>query len=221
MLWGVPEIWASMDYANAYREFLQDWSKFVKALSKFAWQAKKKGGQNAVTALARGLKERMSPTDKPAPVGGVLATNDNISMEPVKVAGAAVSVDDARRLMLMVSSASGVSEIYLSGDAKVGNHATSKTMERPLEMQIQNRQEMWKFVFGEIMNFVIDQAATAPNGLLSGIAKVTEDEYGEEVIILKGEEDESQKKGAGIFLLKTESNYYFIITFGYSNYKVF
>lgn len=190
MLWGVPEIWASMDYANAYREFLQDWSKFVKALSKFAWQAKTKGGQNAVTALARGLKERMNPTDKPAPVGGVLATNDNISMEPVKVAGAAVSVDDARRLMLMVSSASGVSEIYLSGDAKVGNHATSKTMERPLEMQIQNRQEMWKFVFGEIMNFVIDQAATAPNGLLSGIAKVTEDEYGDEVIILKGEEDD-------------------------------
>jgi len=69
-------------------------------------------------------------------VGGTFVTTPGTRLEPIKTSGITTSMDDARRLMLMVCSATGINEPYLTGDPSTGNLATAKTMERPMELQL-------------------------------------------------------------------------------------
>jgi hypothetical protein len=43
MRFGVPEVYAAIPWARAYKGFLEDWHTLVKSLSRFAWQAVAKG----------------------------------------------------------------------------------------------------------------------------------------------------------------------------------
>jgi hypothetical protein len=44
---GVPDAYAAIDWANAYKEFLTDWATLIKALSRFAWRLTSKGTKQA------------------------------------------------------------------------------------------------------------------------------------------------------------------------------
>jgi len=48
-------------------------------------------------------------------------------------------MDDARRLMLMVCSATASTSLYLTGDPSTGILRTAKTMERPMELPVHAR----------------------------------------------------------------------------------
>jgi len=151
-LFGVSEVYAALDWAKAYKEFLENWSAIVKSYAKFAWQltAKTKAGAQAAGAKVVGASTS-------GEFAKLAAMTDGHKLEPIKTAGATTSMDDARRLLLMVCAATGIYEHYF-GDPSTGNLATSGTMERPMELKFQARQSLWVDIFNDICQYVIDQS---------------------------------------------------------------
>lgn len=196
MKFGVSEIYAAFDWARAYKEFLENWATIVKAYARFAWQVTTKGGAKGVTTVKDKFKTALttqaSETNPPPATASMFIGTEGVKLEPIRTAGATTRADDARRLMLMVSSATGIFEHYLTGDPSTGNLATAKSMERPMELMFRDRQELWKDVLHDILQFVVDCSARAPNGKIPG--RVERHEYGEEVVVLGNDTENEDPK---------------------------
>jgi hypothetical protein len=175
---GVPEIYSAIDWGRAVKEDLEDYATIHRALARFAWMAKTKGGPTAVAAakgkLATTLVSDGSRMEgNPPPVtGSTFIGSDGMDLAPVKTAGATAPPDEGRRMWLMVGAGMGLPETMLSGDVSTGNLATAKSLDRPTELKMRNRQSLWSDVLTDILNYVIDQAATRVNGPLQGIIVV-------------------------------------------------
>jgi hypothetical protein len=192
MQFGVSELYAACDWANAYKTFLEKWVTITDALSKFAMQltgANKRAATAAVSKLQemiprlqQGLAEARASTG--GTIGGTFVTTPGTKLEPIKTSGITTSMDDARRLMLMVCSATGINEPYLTGDPSTGNLATAKSMERPMELQFTARQSLWSSILGNILDYIIDQAAMMPSGPLQAGATVEIDDDGDRLVTL-------------------------------------
>ena len=177
--YGVPEVYAALDWANAHKNFLENWSTIVKAYAMFAFKLTVAGGKNAVAKA----KSRLSTTvgnqgqavveSNPTPVTGSIftKTKDGADIEPIKTAGATTSAKDGREIRLMVAAAMGIPDTMLSGDADTGNLATAKTLDRPTELKFRSRQQLWTDVCQDIITYVIKWAAIAPQGRLKGKVK--------------------------------------------------
>lgn len=188
MKFSVSELYAAMDWAKAYKDFLEDWATIVKSYARFAWQYNTKGGARGVAAVKAKLGSALSGSNgaetNPSPAAGSIAINTEAGkLEPIRTAGATTDAEDGRRMLLMVCAGTGIYEHYL-GDPSTGNLATASSMERPMELMFKDRQTLWQGVMLTILGFVIDQAAKAPGGPLAAGAIVSRNEYGEEVVTL-------------------------------------
>lgn len=192
MSFGVPEVYAALDWARAYRQFLENWSTIQQALARFAARLTTQGGsrgvQNAKARLATTQTQSTMDTNPPPVAGSTFIGPAGVGYEPIRTAGATTGPEEGRRLLLMVSSAVGLPETYF-GDLSQGNHATAKTMDRPTELKMTDRQEMWKRIFRRLFRLVITNSILAPNGKLKG--KIDGEEYGQNIIVLDGDEDRS------------------------------
>ena len=181
---GVSEIYAGLDWARAYKEFLENLATIHKALARFAWKISlSKGGTTGVAAVKAQLESTLgtgTETNPPPTTGSTAVITDSVKLEAVRTRGAATKADDGRYLRLMVSSATGIFEHYLTGDPSTGNLATAKAMELPMLIMFRDRQQLWTSILSEIFDFVIEQAVRA--GVIQG--KVEKDDYGEEVVVL-------------------------------------
>lgn len=202
MKFGVSEVYAAFDWAKAYNGFLSDWAKIVRSYARFAWNYVTKGGGKAVRQAAEKLRNVFvgrpgaQGTSTESEAGKVFVAGggeDGGKLEPIKTQGATTKAEDGRRLLLMVSAATGIFEHYF-GDPSTGNLATAKSMERPMELKFLDRQTFWRDIFLDILNFVIDQAAKAPGGPLKGVVQANE--YGEEVVILAPDPNEHTPQGS-------------------------
>jgi hypothetical protein len=172
MRFGVPETYAALDWARAYKAFLEDWATITRAYSRFAWKMTTPGGNKAVAAAKARLGTTLGSNGgetNPPPVTGstFIAGAPGVDMTPLRTAGATTSARDGRQLLLMVAAATGMPEFFF-GDANVGNHATAKTLDRPTELKFLDRQTLWADVHQDILQYVIDRAALAPRGKLEG-----------------------------------------------------
>jgi len=180
MKFGVSEMYSAIDWSAAYKKFLENWSKLTEAYARFAFGLTTKGGMQKVNAAKAKIETLFSKSNpgissdlegispiKPQPTAGTFVAGEGIQLSPIRTGGATTSMEDARRLMLMVASASGIPEQILTGDPSTGNLATAKAMERPLELQFRNRQTLWTDVWWDLCQYVIDQAVKA--GTLPGI----------------------------------------------------
>ncbi len=190
MKFGVSEIYSAIDWALAYKRFMENWGKLTEAYARFAWGITTKGGQAKVAAAKARMETVLGKTDpnseedlegisrtRQLPVGGTFVSTEGVALNAIRTQGATTSADDSRRLMLMVASASGIPEQILTGDPSTGNLATAKAMERPLELQFRNRQTLWSDVWWDLCQYVIDQAIEA--GELPGTKE--EDAYTGEI----------------------------------------
>jgi len=191
MKFGVSDVYAACDWAKAYKEFLENWATIVKAYSRFAWQLTAKGGKKGVASAKEKLRSTLGTgggsgieTNPPPVTASTFIGTQGAKLEPIKTAGATTKAEDGRRLLLMVSAATGIFEHYF-GDPSTGNLATATSMERPMELMFRDRQQLWISVFQEICYFVIEQSVRAPRGKLRG--QILKNEYGEEVIQLANE----------------------------------
>lgn len=145
MQFGMPATYAALDWARAYRKFLEDWHTIVSSLARFAWTVTTKGSK--VDAMKRKLGTRTTElgegTDRPPPAGNMFIGTADDTLTPVPKTGAHTSSEDARPSRLMVGAAMDLPDTILSGDADVGNLATAKTLDRPTELAMRSRQALW------------------------------------------------------------------------------
>ena len=193
MEYGVSEIYAAIDWAKAYKDFLEDWYTIVKSLSKFAWKATSKSGATGMAQAKQVLEGAINGGSNPAngdlpgQAAQVWMSSDNFDLAPMPKSGATVEVDDGRRALLMVCAATGIYEHYF-GDPSTGNLATAKAMEQPMLLMFQERQELWTDVFNTILGYVINQSALKPGGKLRGVMSFND--YGESYVDM-GDTDRS------------------------------
>ena len=196
---GLSEVYASIDWAKAYKEFLEDWASIVRAYRRFAFQLSQPGGKSAVMAAKNKLASSVgtdgaSLTDRsalrtlrnklassvgtdgavsnPAPVvGSTFIAGENVKLEAVRTSGATVSAEDGRRLLLMVAASLNLPETFF-GDASVGSLATAKSLDRPTELGMKDRQSLWADVLNGLHDFVLFWQVKAPQGSLRGLGTV-------------------------------------------------
>jgi hypothetical protein len=159
MKFGVSEIYSALEWARQYSTFLKNWQSVVAALASWAMQITVKGGRKELEAVNSSIigTSVLKPKGGVNP-GSVFLSQDSVEMKPLKTSGMTTSADDGRRLMLMVCSATGIFEHYLTGDPSTGNLATATAMERPMELQFRNRQQLWADTITEMLTYVVEQA---------------------------------------------------------------
>lgn len=192
---GVSEVYAALDWARAYKDFLQNWATLMQAYARFAMVINTKGGaagvQSAKTKLqttitgSAGIVDRNPP---PNTASTFISDRDLAALDVVKTAGATTKAEEGRRLLLMVAAAQGLPETFY-GDVSVGTLATAESLDRPTELKFSNRQEFWQSNITRIIWFVITNAVKALSGPLKGFATIEVNEYGEEQLVIPDDVD--------------------------------
>lgn len=195
---GTPEVYSALDWAKAVKDNLEDYATIRRAQARFAWKQTVKGGKTAVNAAKTKLNTTVNAggtgqveQNPPPGTGSTFIQSEGAGdLVPLKTAGSQPSPDEARNLWLMVSAATGIPETMMSGNADVGSYATAKTLDRPTELQMENRRQLWTDVFLDIIGYVVDMAIAMPNGFLKNKGKKETDEYtGQTVYVLTDEND--------------------------------
>lgn len=175
---GVSEIYAAIDWARAYKEFLEDWASIVRAYRRFAFQLTTPGGKSGIAAAKTKLNTTVGTgsgqaydTNPPPIAGSTFISSPDVSLQPVRTQGATVSAEDGRRILLMVAAAVGLPETFF-GDVSVGTLATANSLDRPTELAMRDRQTFWASEYGQILTYVIVWAVKAPSGPLRGLGTV-------------------------------------------------
>jgi hypothetical protein len=160
MRFGVPETYRAMDWAKAYKEFLEDRATVARALSRFAWSVTASGGQRGVQAakarLATSLGTSGEERNPPPLPGSTFIGSGDSKLQPVSVAGATIDPDEGRRFLLMVCAATGLPETFF-GDVSVGTLATARSLDRPTELKFRSRQKLWEEVLKDILGYAVQR----------------------------------------------------------------
>jgi hypothetical protein len=181
---GVPDAYAAVDWARAYKEFLEDWARLVKSLSKFAWRLTAKGSQRtqARTRLAT------APTDangNVSNVGNVAIIPPEQQLDAIPKSGATVDSESGKPLAAMIAAALDVPLTMLLADpGQTGARAVAETLDLPTELAMGQRRGLWAGVYRRILQYAITEAVRAPDGPLKGTIVV--DGYGRETVKLRG-----------------------------------
>jgi hypothetical protein len=186
---GLPDAYAAIDWAQAYKSFLEDWATLIKALSRFAWRLTSKGSKQAA---ARARIAAAPSTDKfsgePQRAGATALMTPDMALEAIPKSGATIDSESGRPLAAMVAAALDVPVTMLLGDpGTTGARATAETLDSPTERSMDLRRNVHSEALRAILNYVIDQAVKAPQGALKGV--VRRDEDGREAVELDGDTD--------------------------------
>ena len=182
--WGVCEFYDAQDWALAYKSFLEQLASVWQALARWAAKLTVQGGRRGVaaaktklgTTLAGGTEGNPPPT-----TGATFIANEGTDLQPFRTAGATMSADDGRRLQLMAAMSFGFPETFY-GDANAGSLATAKSLDRPTELLIIDRQTLWRDIHQSIFQFALTWAVKAPQGALRGLGRVVREPDGNQVI---------------------------------------
>lgn len=176
MKFGVPDAYCMVDWAKAYKEFLEDWATITRALARFAWRYKTDGGDRGIrnartklqTTLSSGSEGIAVERNPPPTVAATAVVPSGKELEPVKTSGITTDAEKGRRIFLMAACAAGIPETFY-GDASVGTVATATSLDRPTELMFKARQTMYGGLFQRMFNYQIDSAAEAPKSPLAGV----------------------------------------------------
>lgn len=187
---GVSEVYAALDWARAYKGFLEDFAKIIKSLARFAWNRKTSGGARGVTAAVAKIGSTFGNNGigletNPSPVAGAtnVSSGDGESLDPIRTAGSTTPADDGKPLRIMSGIAMGLPDSIASGDVDQGSRATAKTLDRPTEFQFIDRQELWVGIFTTLLDYHILNNVLAPEGALRGLGSPQTNEYDEVVVL--------------------------------------
>jgi hypothetical protein len=170
MKFGVPETYAALDWAKAYKLFLEDWATIVRSLSRFAMQLTvKRKPQQAAARLGSSVTRTAPGETNPSPTtGSTFVATEGVDLKAIPKTDATVAAGDGVWLAKMVGAALGLPYTILMGDPDMGNLATAKTLDRPTELTMMERQSLWADVIRDLCGYAIDWAVKAPGGKLAG-----------------------------------------------------
>lgn len=185
---GVPDSYASIDWARAYKVFLEDWATVVKALSRFAWRMTSKGSARSQARQAFAAAPPRDPvTGKPLDAGATANTPLDGILEAIPKSGATIDSDSGRPIASMAAAGIGVPVTMLLGDpGTTGNRATAETLDQPTELDMGQRRQLHTALIRRLIAYLIAAAVKAPDGPLQGT--VTRDPYsGADTVTLAGD----------------------------------
>lgn len=187
--YGLGAVYAAVDWAQAYKEFLTDWARLIKALSRFAWRLTSKGSKQAA---ARARIAAGPGTDRytgePQHAGATALMTPDMMLEAVPKSGATIDSESGRPLAAVVAAALDVPVTMLLGDpGTTGARATAETLDTPTERTMELRREAWTETFRAILGHVIASAVRAPMGTLKGTTRI--EDGVETVELARGVED--------------------------------
>ena len=194
---GVSEVYAAIDWARAYKEFLEDWASITRAYRRFAFKMTGMKSAGEIAAVKGKLDSTYAKpgaeTVPPPLTGSVAFMTEGRDLEPVRTAGATVSMEDGRRLMLQVCAAQGLPETFY-GDVSVGTLATAKSLNRPTELMMLSRQTLWADIYSELLTYMLMQQVKATGGALrgKGIVEVEEEDGKSEYTLVWNEDVEAK-----------------------------
>lgn len=143
----------ALEWIKLYRKFLASRVAIMLALTRFAWKAKVQGGSTAVNAVKAVFHE------KETKAGSTEVENAGVDLQPIKTdSGAAQAYQDGRQLKLQVAAGTGWPEQYF-GDISIGNLATAKTVELPVQKMCESYQAIWQGAYEDIFELVLEQNA--------------------------------------------------------------
>lgn len=184
---GIGDAYAAIFWARAYKEFLEDWSKLTKSLSRYAWRVTSatKGKAARAASEARRASQVGVPNESQA---GATAVSAGSTLEAIPKTGATIDAESGRPIAGMVAAALGIPvTMLLSDPGQTGARAVAETLDEPMKHEMQLRRSLHETADRALLDYVIDQAVKAPRGLLKGSVRI--DEYGREVITLAGDAD--------------------------------
>ncbi|UXN31002.1 hypothetical protein [Glutamicibacter sp. M10] len=182
--YGIGDAYAAIPWARGYKEFLESWAVMMNALSKIVWQRVGKSGKRTAANARRELEKIPGMT-----AGGSVNATDDTKLEAIPKTGATIDSESAKPLAAMVATALGIPVTMLLADpGQTGARAVAETLDKPTELTMQGRQDVWREARRQILGYVIDQAVIAPRGLLRGQGKTVRDGDRLETI-LNNEED--------------------------------
>lgn len=195
---GLSEVYAAIDWAKAYKSFLENWATIVQAYARFAFQLTTPGGKPGIAAAKSKLQTTLgtgnnNETNPPPITGSTFITGGDAKIEPIRTSGATTSADDGRRMLLMVAAVVGLPETFF-GDASVGTLATAKALDRPTELMMIDRQTLWADIHRNIFDYVLIQAVKTANGPLAGkgqVKTIGDSSDGTEVIVWNADVDKT------------------------------
>lgn len=178
--WGLGDAYAAIPWGRAYKEFLEDWAKYMAAVARIAYTVSGK------KSISQQLRHQLSGLTE---AGGVASMDPGTSLEAMPKSGVALDAESGRPLAAMVASAFGIPVTMILADpGQTGARAVAETLDKPVVMEIQLRQEIWTEAIRALCGYAVDQAVMAPQGPLKG--GITVDPYSlEEEVILTGNGD--------------------------------
>jgi hypothetical protein len=170
--WGIGDVYAALPWARMYSEFLVDWAKIARALSKFVWRLSGDRSSKARTAASR-IMQATTDADQALrsgmPPGQLAGSGPGLNLDAIPKTGATLDSESGKPLAGMAASALGVPVTMLLADpGQTGARAVAETLDRPTELEMGLRREFHKNVHRRLLDYVIDQAVIAPQGPLKG-----------------------------------------------------
>lgn len=168
---GIGDAYASLPWARAYKEFLEDWILLIKALSKIAFtMTKDKKASPSQQARAR------VNINQNTPAGTSVEMSGDQKIEAVPKSGATIDSESGRPVLAMVAAGLGLPVTTLSADpGQTGARAVAETLNQPTRLEFQLRQKLWSEMYRAVLGYVIDQAVIAPRGPLKGTVRREDD----------------------------------------------
>jgi hypothetical protein len=189
---GVPDVYASLAWARAYKDFLVDWAQLTHSLSLIAWQAtggtksKAQKVASGIAAAANGPGVGAIPPVGSGPAGQAAVGTTDVKLEAVSKSGATIDANSGKPLAGMAAAGLGLPVTMLLADPGItGARAVAETLDLPTILEMGMRRLLWQAAFTEVIEYVIDQSAIAPRGPLRGT--MSRDEWGRLHITLTGE----------------------------------
>lgn len=187
---GIPDAYAAVDWAKAYKIFLEDWATLMRALAQYAYQTNVPPDKVASMRrkLARPVEGKTGEEAAPR-AGRTAVLPPEVALQAVSKTGATFDSESGRPLAAMVAAALEVPVTMLLADpGAAGNRATAETLDQPTELPMELRRQLWADMILTTLDYVILESVRAPQGVLKG--KIVLDEYGQEVVKLNGDTSE-------------------------------
>jgi hypothetical protein len=188
---GIPDAYAAVDWAKAYKEFLEDWARLMRSLSRFAWKATTPGNKAAAIKTRLAQAPTRALNGEPNSAGATAILPPDVALEAISKSGATIDSESGRPLAMMTASALGVPvTMLLSDPGQTGARATAETLDQPTELEMQLRREVWTEAYRTLLRYAVTESVRAPQGTLKGTIK--RDPFtGQETVQLAGDTDDS------------------------------
>lgn len=189
---GIPDAYAAIPWARAYKEFLESWAGLMHSLARFAWRLTARGSTRAQAQARLAQAPQRDPgTGRALDVGATAITPTDATLEAIPKSGATIDAESGRPLAMMVAAALDVPvTMLLSDPGQTGARAVAETLDQPTELAMGQRRDLWAAAYQRTLRYVITEAVRAPQGALQGV--IRRDPWtGQETVTLAGDTDQT------------------------------